>query len=363
MKKEYFDKFEKLKNRYEEIGKSNQLSLNQAELKNLEEQSYSPNFWSDNAKAQAVTSKISYLKNYIRSFEEIQAAFANLKAAYEFLDEDASFENDFETLCIKCDELIEDFSVFAYLSGEFDNCDCVISINPGAGGNEANDWVEMLLKMLINYAKSKDFKVTINNAPAAQVIGLEHATFTVEGPFAYGLFKSEDGVHRLVRISPTDEKKRRHTTFAAVNVVPIIKDDVELDIDQKDLKIDVFRSSGPGGQGVNTTDSAVRITHIPTGIVSTCQDSRSQIQNRQHAMEILKSRLYNLMKRNQAQKLSDLMGEKLNIEWGSQIRNYVLYPYTLVKDPRTGIETSNVDAVLAGQIDEFVRAFLISGEQ
>lgn len=229
-----------------------------------------------------------------------------------------------------------------------------MTINPGQGGLEAQDWTEMLFRMYTRYAERKNWKVTVNDAPAGEAIGLDRATFTVSGHNAYGMLKSEQGVHRLVRISPTDAKKRRQTTFGGVEVLPVLPDDIEVEIDEGDLRIDVYHSSGHGGQGVNTTDSAVRITHLPTGIVVTCQNERSQLQNKATAMGILRSKLYELEQEKRANELDELRGPKHEISFGNQIRNYVLYPYQMVKDLRSGVETGNVDAVFDGDIDEFV---------
>ena len=216
----------------------------------------------------------------------------------------------------------------------------------------------MLFKMYLKYAERKHWKVTVNDAPPGEAIGLDRATFTVSGHNAYGMLTSEQGVHRLVRISPTDDKKRRHTTFAGVEVLPVVPDDIEVDINEEDLRIDVYHSSGHGGQGVNTTDSAVRITHLPTGIVVTCQNERSQIQNKATAMGILRSKLYELEERKRQEELDELRGPQQDISFGSQIRNYVLYPYQMVKDLRTGVETGNVEAVLGdGDLDQFVIAY------
>jgi peptide chain release factor 2 len=225
---------------------------------------------------------------------------------------------------------------------------------PGQGGLEAQDWAEMLLKMLTKYAQSRKWKVDLHDAPAGVELGIDRAVLTVHGRNAYGMLQSEAGVHRLVRISPTDEKKRRQTTFAAMEVLPVLPDDVEVEIRDEDIRVDVYRSSGPGGQSVNTTDSAVRITHLPSGLVVTCQNEKSQLKNKETALKILRSRLYELQRAKRRAELEALKGERMDISFGSQIRNYVLYPYQLVKDVRSGVETSQVDKVLEGDIDEFV---------
>ena len=262
----------------------------------------------------------------------------------------AEVESDIESLIKR----IESLEVASWFTGEFDHGDAIVTITPGQGGLEAQDWTEMLFKMLTRYASSKKWKIDVHDAPEGVELGLDRAVFTVHGRNAYGMLQSEVGVHRLVRISPTDEKQRRQTTFAGVEVLPVIGEDIEVEINDEDLRVDVFRSSGPGGQSVNTTDSAVRITHIPTNIVVTCQNEKSQHKNKESAMVILRARLYEHEEAKRQVELDELRGERKGITFGSQIRNYVLYPYQLVKDVRTEIETGNVDAVLAGNIDEFV---------
>ena len=246
----------------------------------------------------------------------------------------------------------------SWFTDELDHGDAIVTITPGQGGLEAQDWCEMLFHMYQRYCERRGWKVDVNDAPAAEVIGIDRATFTVSGKNAYGMLRAEAGVHRLVRISPTDAKKRRQTTFAGVEVLPVLPDDIEVEIEQSDLRIDVYHASGPGGQGVNTTDSAVRITHLPTGLVVTCQNERSQLQNKAAAMQILKSRLYEMERERRESELEELRGPKHEISFGNQIRNYVLYPFQLVKDTRTGLECGNVDSVLKdGDLDAFVIAY------
>jgi peptide chain release factor 2 len=234
----------------------------------------------------------------------------------------------------------------------------VVSIHPGAGGLESQDWAETLLRMFMRWAERRGFKVDLNELQPGDGGGIKNATFTVHGRFAFGLFSSEKGVHRLVRISPYDQARRRHTSFASLDVIPLVEDDIEIDIDPKDLRIDTFRSSGAGGQHVNVTDSAVRITHIPTGVISTCQNERSQISNRETAMRILKARLFEREREKREEDIKELRGARRDIGFGSQIRSYVLHPYRLAKDHRSGWEEGNVDAVLDGDLDEFVDRYL-----
>jgi peptide chain release factor 2 len=253
---------------------------------------------------------------------------------------------------------LDALEVRTLLGGSYDEHDAIITIHPGAGGTESQDWAEILLRMYLRWAERNGFEATVIEAQVGEEAGLKSATVTVKGRFAYGMLSAERGVHRLVRISPFDAAKRRHTSFASFDVVPILEEDTLIDIPSSDLRLDVFRSSGPGGQSVNTTDSAVRITHLPTGIVVTCQTERSQLQNKATAMRVLQARLADLMRQSHVAKLEELRGERRDIAFGSQIRSYVLHPYQMVKDHRTAYETSNVNAVLDGDIDELIRAWL-----
>lgn len=325
----------------------------------LEKKSAEPGFWDDAQAASDTMTQITHMRDEIELYQKVVSDLEDLEIAH-----DLSLEEEDETLNNECLVLLNNvrhdvdaLEQASWFSGEFDGSDAIVTIVPGQGGLEAQDWTEMLFKMYVRYAESKGWRVDVHDAPAGDVIGLDRATFTVHGLNAYGMLQSEQGVHRLVRISPTDVKKRRQTTFAGVTVLPVLPDDVEVDIKDEDLRIDVYRSSGPGGQSVNTTDSAVRITHIPSGIVVTCQNEKSQHKNKDSALSILRARLYEGEKRKREAELEELRGPKTDITWGSQIRNYILYPYQLVKDVRTGIEKGNVEGVLAGDIDEFVVAF------
>jgi peptide chain release factor 2 len=246
------------------------------------------------------------------------------------------------------------------LSGEYDKGNAILSINPGAGGTESQDWAQMLLRMYLRWAEAKGFKTEVIELLEAEEAGIKNATVTVSGSYAYGYLRPEMGVHRLVRISPFDASKRRHTSFASVFVYPEISDDIDIKVEEKDLRIDTFRAGGHGGQHINVTDSAVRITHLPTAIVATCQNERSQHKNKAMAMKVLRARLYDYYKRQQDEEMAKLQGEKAPIAWGSQIRSYVLAPYQLVKDHRTGEETGNVTAVLDGDLDRFIEAYLFA---
>jgi len=247
------------------------------------------------------------------------------------------------------------------LAGEYDRGNAILSINPGAGGTESQDWAQMLLRMYMRWAEAKGYRTEVIDLLPAEEAGIKSATVTVTGAYAYGRLKAETGVHRLVRISPFDASHRRHTSFASVFVYPEIDDTIEVQIDEKDLRIDTFRSSGAGGQHVNVTDSAVRMTHLPTGIIVSCQNERSQHKNRAMAMKVLRARLYDHYRREQEKQMAKLEGEKKDIAWGSQIRSYVLAPYRLAKDHRTGLETANVEKVLDGDLDPFIDEFLLKG--
>jgi peptide chain release factor 2 len=253
---------------------------------------------------------------------------------------------------------IDDLEVLALLGGEFDDRDAIVTIHPGAGGTESQDWAEMLWRMLVRWAERRGFKVTVNDYQEGDEAGIKSVTMTVEGPRAYGLASAEAGTHRLVRISPFDQAKRRHTSFAAVDVIPVLEDEDAPEIDDAELRVDIYRSSGPGGQGVNTTDSAVRITHLPTGIVVAVQNERSQLANKTIALKILAARLAERARREREAQLAALRGDRGEIAFGNQIRSYVLHPYQMVKDHRTGVETGNVQAVLDGDLDQFVAAGL-----
>lgn len=330
-----------------------------AEIVRLEEQAAAPGLWDDPQVAQGLMAQLSAVRDDVNAYDDICAALDDIEVANELAveGEDEDMSREVESTIADLAKRVDTLEVATWFSGEFDGGDAIVTILPGQGGLEAQDWTEMLMKMYFKYAERSGWKVDLHDAPEGTELGVDRAVFTVHGRNAYGMLQSEVGVHRLVRISPTDEKKRRQTTFAGVEVLPVLPQTVELDIRDEDLRIDVFRSSGPGGQSVNTTDSAVRITHIPSGIVVSCQNEKSQLKNKETAMTILRSRLYELEEEKRREEIDALRGEKKDITFGSQIRNYVLYPYQLVKDVRTGIETGNVDAVLAGDIDQFVLGY------
>ncbi len=316
-------------------------------------------FWQDSSGSLKVVEELKLLKSRVGPFNDLGD---KLKDTRELLDivaaEDSEsikgLEKDLESIRAEMDFL--EFKLL--LNGEFDANSAILSLNSGAGGTESCDWADMLLRMYIRFAERKGYKVkTIDILPGEEA-GIKNVTLFIEGHYAYGYLKAESGVHRLVRISPFDSNKRRHTSFASVDVIPQIEGDIDIKIDNADLRIDVYRSSGPGGQSVNTTDSAVRITHLPTGIVAQCQNERSQHQNKQNALNILKARLYELERKKQEEKLKSQNSQKQKIEWGSQVRSYVMHPYSMVKDHRTDYETGNVGAVMDGKLDEFIEAYL-----
>ena len=325
-----------------------------AQLAELDAQIASPGFWDDTAHAQAVSKQAGNLRETLREYERAASLYDDAQTAFELAAEDEAFAEEAAQSCEKLAALLDTLEVESWFTGRFDGGDAILTVNPGQGGLEANDWADMLFKLYVRYGESKGWKVTVLDVTYAEVIGIDRATIQFEGRNAYGMLRSEIGVHRLVRISPTDDKKRRHTTFASVELLPVLPEDIEVEVDPNDVRVDVYRSSGPGGQCVNTTDSAVRLTHIPTGIVVTCQNQKSQLQNKEAAFRVLKAKLYELEEQKRAAEIDQLRGERMDNSFGSQIRNYVLYPYQLVKDLRSGVETGNVDAVLDGEIDQFV---------
>lgn len=317
-------------------------------------------FWDDSKEAQKVIGESNKLKLWTESFEKISTSLENLKElfpdAYEL--EDQELVEELIQELDSCEKKLSELEIKKMFSGELDDKGCYLSINAGAGGTEACDWVAMLSRMYQRWALKKGWKLEIVDRIEGEVAGIKNITFKLDGSFAYGYSKSEKGVHRLVRISPFDSSGKRHTSFASVDIVPSIDDDIEIEVHPEDIRVDTFRASGAGGQHVNVTDSAVRITHIPSGIIVSCQKERSQIQNREACLKMLKSKLYEQQVMEREAALKELGGEKKDIAWGSQIRNYVFQPYTLVKDTRTKYEEGNVQAIMDGEIDGFIEAYL-----
>ncbi len=352
-------KIEDVQKRFAEISKFFDESSMNEEIKKLESQAAEPDFWSDMNKAQETLKRLKSLKDRYEKFQIIKSKLEELEIGIELSEDDDEFVESLEKGAEEAQRLLEDFEMLMMLNGKFDALNCYLSIHPGAGGTESHDWASMLLRMYTRWAERKGFEIEEIDIQPGEEAGINSATLLIKGDNAYGLLKHERGVHRLVRISPFDAAKRRHTSFASVNVIPEFKDEIEIEIKDEDLKIDTYRASGAGGQHVNRTDSAVRITHLPTGIVVTCQNERSQIQNREVAMRVLKARLYQLELEKRQEKLQKIQGNLKEIGWGSQIRSYVFQPYTMVKDHRTGHETGNIQAVMDGEIDDFIYAELV----
>lgn len=316
-------------------------------------------FWDDQAFAQKVIDELNALRLWTVPFRDLKSRFhdvADLLPEAEALGDEDLLKDLLDQLS-EVESGLSELEIRKMLSGELDAKDCYLEINAGAGGTESCDWASMLSRMYQRWAQKRGWKVEVIDRLDGDVAGIKNITYRITGAFAYGYCKSEKGVHRLVRISPFDSNARRHTSFASVDVSPLI-DDVQIEVRPEDVKVDTYRASGAGGQHVNKTDSAVRMTHIPTGIVVSCQSERSQIQNRETCMKMLKSKLYEKEAREQQEKLAAMGGEKKEIAWGSQIRNYVFQPYTLVKDARTKAETGNIQAVMDGEIDDFIHAYL-----
>ena len=329
------------------------------ELEKLETQIAEPDFWNDQEKAQKIVQQRSRLERGINRQESFESGVSDAEVLFEFAESDESSLKELNELILRLEKQVGEAETEMLLSGETDANNAICSIQSGAGGTDAQDWAQMLLRMYLRWAEKRGFKVEILDEQSGSEAGIKSATFRVEGEYAYGLLSGEAGVHRLVRISPFNSGGSRETSFASLFVSPEIDENIEVDIQDKDLRVDTYRSSGAGGQHVNVTDSAVRITHLPTGIVVTCQNQRSQIQNRAVAMQVLRSKLYELELEKRKSETAELEASKQDISFGSQIRNYTLQPYRLVKDTRTKFERSDVETVLDGDIDDFIQEFLL----
>ena len=330
------------------------------ELKQLEQKTMEEGFWNNQKESNVILQQIKQLKNKQTKYNQIITSLDNLKEINDLLliENDEALSNDLIKDTIQLDKLLTKFEIEILLSGNYDKNNAIITIHPGAGGTESQDWAEMLYRMYSKWASSNGYSIKELDYLEGEEAGLKSVTFLVNGENGYGYLKSEHGVHRLVRISPFDAGGRRHTSFASVEVLPEVTEDIEISINPDELRIDTYRASGAGGQHINKTDSAVRITHIPTNIVVACQSERSQIQNRETAMKMLKSRLLDLKEKEEKKKMSDLKGEQMDIAWGSQIRSYVFCPYTLVKDHRTNYEVGNFLAVMDGDLNGFMESYL-----
>lgn len=323
-----------------------------------EEKMGASDFWNDQQSANKLIRDIKGKKVLVEPLKKAEKLAKDVRELLDLSQDDEEMEKQIEIEVDVLEKTIAELEIQILLSGQYDHCHALLSLNSGAGGTESCDWTSMLFRMYMRWAENKGFKAEVYDILHGEEAGLKNVSIRIEGEKAYGYLKAEKGVHRLVRISPFDANKRRHTSFASVDVIPEIDDDIEIDINPDDLKIDVFRSSGPGGQSVNTADSAVRITHIPTGIITQSQVERSQLQNKARCMRVLKAKLFEMKQQELDDKLSQESGKKQKIEWGSQIRSYVMQPYQLVKDLRTDVETGNVQKVMDGDIDMFIEAFL-----
>ncbi|NLK44373.1 MAG: peptide chain release factor 2 [Tissierellia bacterium] len=354
------EKLNEIKNTVIELGVSLDIEKMQIKLRELEKESYEEEFWQDISKAQKIMQEIKSLKGQIKEYEDLMATIEDLEVLIDLVleEEDLETYREIEEGLKDLSERADEFKLNTLLSGEYDKNNAILAIHSGAGGLEAQDWAEMLLRLYRRWAEGKGFQVETLDILADTEGGIKSVTLLIKGYNAYGYLKSEKGVHRLVRISPFDTAGKRHTSFASVDVYPELDDEINIEINPSDLKIDTYRSGGAGGQHVNTTDSAVRITHIPTGIVVQCQNERSQINNRNTAMNMLKAKLIQLKEEEHKEKIEDLQGSYNQIAWGSQIRSYVFHPYSMVKDHRTNVEVGDVHGVMDGDIDIFINEYL-----
>lgn len=349
-----------LKNRLLEVGDGLHISQMEQELLELREEMNAPGFWDDLDRSRTVNQRISAIESKIGHYEGLKSMCDDIETMMELADDESDQAmadeagQELETLAHQVDML----ALETLMRGDYDRNNAILSLHAGAGGTEAQDWTQMLHRMYTRYCERAGFKVTLLDYLDGDEAGTKSATFEVTGDNAYGYLRGEKGVHRLVRISPFDSNARRHTSFASLDVSPVLEDDGKLEIDMEEVRVDTYRATGAGGQHVNKTDSAVRMTHLPSGIVVSCQNERSQIQNREKAMQMLRARLIELREREKEEQMADIKGEMKKIEWGSQIRSYVFQPYTMVKDHRTGYESGNISDVMDGNIDGFITAYL-----
>ncbi|WP_144265385.1 peptide chain release factor 2 [Nosocomiicoccus sp. HMSC059G07] len=352
---------EEMRTKLEKFRGSLDLEEKETQIREYEELMVEPNFWDDTDKANEIIEKNNQLKRVVDGFNSLEDEVNDIEVSLELLKEenDPDLQEMMEETIQNVKKESDEFELNILLSEEHDEQDAILELHPGAGGTEAQDWAEMLLRMYQRFIEDQGFKTEVLNYLAGDEAGVKSVTLSVKGPFAYGLLKGEKGVHRLVRISPFDSSGRRHTSFVSCEVTPQFKDsEINIEINQEDISIDTYRASGAGGQHVNTTDSAVRITHHPTGVVVTCQNERSQIKNRETALKMLKSKLYQLELERQQEEIAALKGEQKEIGWGSQIRSYVFHPYSMIKDHRTNYEVGNVDKVMNGDLMPFIDSYL-----
>ena len=357
---QYRIQLDEQKKKLDEAGEGLHIDLIEQELIELKEELDSPNFWDNLERSTHVNKRIALLEGKLERFFSLKKAADDVDAMLELADEmdDAELAQE---ACSMLNSLVKDVEVLSLetlMRGDYDHCNAVLSLHAGAGGTEAQDWTQILFRMYTRYCENKGFKIKLLDYLDGDEAGTKSATFEVDGENAYGFLRGEKGVHRLVRISPFDSNARRHTSFSSLDVAPLIEDDNEIVINMDEVRVDTYRASGAGGQHINKTDSAVRMTHMPTGIVVSCQNERSQAQNKEMCLKMLKSKLIELKEREKEEKIADIKGEMKKIEWGSQIRSYVFQPYTMVKDHRTGFESGNIEDVVNGNIDGFITAYL-----
>src|SRR5947209_15663442 len=362
MVRDLSEDFELLRNRLASLADALQVEAKRARFAELEARASEPGLWEDQDAARAVTTELAQVRDDVGLVDGLERRLSDAEVLFQLArdEDDDSVEAELEEAVRTLRRDLDQLELRSLFTGEHDERDAVCEIHAGAGGVDAQDWAEMLLRMYLRWAERRGFKAEVLDLSEGEEAGIKSATAELRGPYAYGLARAEKGVHRLVRLSPFDQAHRRHTAFAQVEVLPEVAEDVEVEIDDEDLRVDTYRASGAGGQHVNKTSSAVRITHLPTGIVVTCQNERSQFQNRDSAMKILRAKLLELRVREREAEQARLRGERVAAEFGSQIRSYVLHPYTMVKDQRTDVSTPNVQAVLDGEIDPFIEAYLRS---